>query len=69
MVGSDRRETQCSSSVEGDGVPGIACKNRVRKALSRELEGGGARSLSGQEEGRAEQGELGRLFEERLRCG
>lgn len=53
MVGSDWRETQCSTSVEGDGVPGIACKNRVRKALSRELEGEGARSLSGQEGGGA----------------
>lgn len=40
MVGTDWRETQCSSSAEGDSVPGIACKNGVWKALSRELEGG-----------------------------
>lgn len=39
------------------------------EGLSRERKGEGARSLSGQEGGGAEQGELGRHFEERLRCG
>lgn len=39
-----------------------------RKALSRELEGGGIKNPQWAG-GRVEQGELGRLFEERLRCG
>lgn len=68
MVGTDWRETQCSSSAEGDSVPGIACENRVRKALSREVEGGGVKEPQWTG-GRVEQGELGSLFEQRLRWG
>lgn len=59
MVGADWRETQCSSSAEGDSVPGVACRNSEEGLVK----GGGGRRKEG---GAAE---LGRLFEERFRCG